>query len=512
MSRLLELPEEVQLQIYQELCLHCVNSYQSDSYWHGQLRFHLPLVDNPELLALSSVCRQIRRLAQPMLFHYVSAAGASLLKLLHVLNARPDLGSHIRIYRPGYVSPEPNPAIGRAVIDGLNGLIRSEMRKGRLVQNEASLEEDELCPNPDNELAKWSRDLSMSDPHGYLPELPYGVWRWKGRGKRRWEATELQDFDAHMNILLLYKIPNVERMYCGELGATRRLPLRFDVVLPKLIQLDMWDEMSLDRVIHLAPQMRNFSGRQLELPATLKLQTLETIRLQHPSLSGPDLHNLFSMCPNLTSLSCNLNHDDTSSRGKKCSPRALSEVLMSQKGTLRELRVAFRTHFMNYRDEDFLRESAFGSLAPMKALKVLQITAYVLVYPDGFLPNVSLVSNDDGDDGFSTSGTDQNAQEEQILMREPQVNRNVLVTFLPPSIESLTLTPWANNLFNTLVYLAQNAPLDFPNLREVRVWGFDSKEQEKLESEFLNAGVALLGQPAGTDPDYLRPVDSGSHW
>ena len=496
MARLLNLPLEIELQIYQQLCPHCILSSKPNFSLRAQLQLR-PANECPDLKSLSLTCRHICNVVQPLVFHWIAAPELKVIPLLCLLARRPDLGRNVKIFHAlearrsgGYdLSPEE--------VDSVNALIRRETLIVEAGNREWEEFEQEYRPKTLNSLM-MREVFSNGEVPRWLPEIPYS----SGAG---WPLTEGRVTSYHtveptLYALLFGLIPNVEYLHARMDPET--LPSLGHLTMARLKELFIlsFRMISFRDICLLAPQLETIIGCGFDLLCLPEPHHLKRIRFVGGLFRGSELCSLIAALPLLESFCCNFN-DRSAIDDDTPTPRQISRALLRRKDTLTELRVTFSLNRATWVQDQ--RACIFGSMRAMKVLKVIQVDADILADRD------SLIYDDadsDTDDSFHGATTGVQGTTENQAPPQRHLAKHVLTNFLPRSIESLTLMPDATFMLDALLHLGQRSQADFPHLKEIWAWGFSPRSRAMLNDAFSVSGVRLLGRPGRRDTVWLPPT------
>lgn len=522
MTRLTDLPIEIQTQIYQQLCLHCLLTSETDFCFYTLPERHqlgharLPQDLGADLKSLCLTCRQLRTLAQPVLFHWISGRWEQVPNLLLLLAARPELGCQVKMFHPRLGTKAGDLILPILDIDWVNRLIRMKNERDVTGQAGPLFWYDLLDSDLDDAESRCLATVGQSEK---LPEIPYLHLTGDADDAAILFNRDYWDIFGPLYVLLCHMIPNVEYLHCLEVAMDYVPKLGHPTSLPRLKQLLVRQKVPLANVFAMAPHLTALTAYNFHLSDNADVENkLTTVRLLQTLIEATDLRNLFLLCTRLISFSGMFNHVDV--HPNTPTPRRVSEAVLLRKDTLQELQLSFSIFSFERRRHP--QESLLGTLQSMEVLRTVEIDANELLHPnharapiwadtdsDAHSADTDSDSNPDSKTGneepraygmedapmnITTDNTEMDFQEAESLLAE----------FLPSSIESLTIYPPTTSLVHALIVLLRQAPESFPNLRHLWVPGLRPKSKAMLSREFLPTTVKFRGRPRGKKAARLK--------
>ncbi|KAF5003311.1 hypothetical protein FDECE_10126 [Fusarium decemcellulare] len=273
---LLDLPYDVVYSIFSKLCYHCQPRYVKIQ----DARIDQPRdaqVDRKGLWSLCLTSRAARRMAQPILFHYVfhsrNYARTTLVKLIRTLHEQPHLGHHVKMVELGSVrgfcfTHEPPFSLQKQWAE----FILVVARGAGLDVSHRELR------------AYYSKEILVELLLVMLPSLVelrlliFRIWDWRFRHLARWQKRTVwmnrrflssvkkmelvlsdtcPDRPSPVEKLLIKAAPNLETLYCTSAGLDGMpcLPQ-----LHSLAVLEIWTgKGEVRRALKKLPSLKRFS-------------------------------------------------------------------------------------------------------------------------------------------------------------------------------------------------------------------------------------------------------------
>ena len=478
MSKLLDLPRELQLQIYRKLCPHCLLFSERDF----PLRPHLYLYassggDCRALKCLTLTCHQLRNIVQPLVFHWVTAPARPIIPFLCLLLLRPDLGRDIKIFDPAMNVNIGDYELSQTEVNIVNGLIQREVS---IVKTEEPI--------------RWGmRERKFTDTGEVVSWFPQNRYL-HDVGAPGYSVTFYSDIQATLYALLFHMIPGVEFLRLETSSET--FPFIGHQILTSLKELFIYHNrpICLRDICLLAPQLETLFGCGFNLSLPLEQHILKHISMLENYVQASSIDSLLFRLVDLESFCCNFLDQVISE--DTMTPFRLSQTLLHRRETLKELRISFNLDLET--QQNYPEICILGSLSAMEVLRVIQLNSKTLFNHELLIYDDFALDKDCSYD-LAEIGAEGVANDTIGL----QAAKDILTDFLPRSVESLMLTPDSSHLFNALIHLAQRCPIDFPNLRKIWVWGLSPGMQTKVNDVFLATEVQMMGEPVNGDQDFL---------
>ena len=454
MASLQSLPYEIIFRICEELCFHCRAKLATSSVSQIQPDWQLNIARRA-LLSLANSCRRLHWVAQPILYHYISPDTPEAVSLLRSLSSNFNLRQHIKVlciqFECDYGQAE---RLGRRGIEFLEQLIRD---------NSAGFDKSWLPAN--------------------LAVLDAGESQYDDGRIGSFVLESLLRLQTVMIALLIAFSPSVESLFVQ--APLQPLPTLGSNCLAKLTELsfshnDPQGGTSTDyfrSIFMAAPRLDIIRGCMLSDANLIPHEAVRTLFLTKSGISRHGLETLMSSFPRLETFIYQsggplISYDEAT-------PAEISVALLLRRDTLRNVEI--RLH-RDYEIEYFIDENegdVYGSLKQMQVLQTLQVDAFAFCLP----------AQMDDYDGQGYLSYDNG----------PPRSDNILIDFLPTSIEKIIFVPPATHFQNALLRLAHRCKTIFPKLREIGVWNLEKDPQEELKTAFSTADVTVRGAPVNLE-------------
>ncbi|KAK3191652.1 hypothetical protein K4F52_002467 [Lecanicillium sp. MT-2017a] len=263
----------------------------------------------------------------------------------------------------------------------------------------------------------------------------------------------------------------------------------------------------------LSPNAQRFVGFAMRIiPEAFRYSSIRELLLSHCMLEAKDFRLLPRVFPNLEILGYEGGGYRDNSL-KEPTPRELWCEIVKYKSTLKILRLQYDER--RYKDERLSEEDLMGSLACMEVLHTIQIHARYLYrnytenepIDDGSLgittdeqeyyrqsiardrirqaeeaKRTDESSNDD--EGIQFDGYAQEVKECVETIEEPNRKRDQddntrLASFLPKSIEKLTIIDFASNEMQDVMQVLEVSKASFPHMTEINLPGIDNDGEDR---------------------------------